>query len=95
MIPEELLKIIVCPETKQPLTLLDSELLRQINKLIEAGKVMSRDGNILKESLEGGLIREDKKIVYPILKGIPFLRIGDGIELEKLGLKISSHKSAN
>ncbi|MCA1901667.1 MAG: hypothetical protein LDL53_05535 [Candidatus Hydrogenedens sp.] len=83
MISEELLKILVCPETKQPLSLVDDDLLKKINKAIHQGKVVNRDGNPVNESLDGGLIREDKKIVYPIIKDLPFLRIGDGIELEK------------
>lgn len=83
MISQELLSILVCPETKQPLRLIDEDLLKKINKAIEQGKVVNRDGDPVSESLNGGLIREDKKIVYPIINDLPYLRIGDGIELEK------------
>jgi len=83
MISQELLNILVCPETKQPLHLIDDELLRKINKAIQQGKVVNRDGDPVTENLDGGLIREDKKIVYPIIGDLPYLRIGDGIELEK------------
>ena len=83
MISQELLKILVCPETKQPLQLVDNELLKKINQAIKQGKVVNRDGDPVNENLDGGLIREDKKIVYPIINDLPYLRIGDGIELEK------------
>ncbi len=83
MISQELLKILVCPETKQPLQLVDDELLKKINESIQQGKVVNRDGDPVNENLDGGLIREDKKIVYPIINDLPYLRIGDGIELEK------------
>lgn len=83
MISQELLKILVCPETKQPLQLVDDELLGKINKAIQQGKVVNRDGDPVNENLDGGLIRDDKKIVYPIINDLPYLRIGDGIEIEK------------
>jgi len=83
MISQELLNILVCPETKQPLQLVDDELLKKINRFIQQGKVVNRDGDPVNENLDGGLIREDKKIVYPIINDLPYLRIGDGIELEK------------
>ncbi len=83
MVSSELLKILVCPETKQPLELIDEKLLSKINKAIQEGKVVNKNGDPVNESLDGGLIREDKKVVYPIINDLPFLRIGDGIELEK------------
>ncbi len=83
MISQELLKILVCPETKQPLQLIDSVLLKKINDAIKRGKVVNRDGDPVNNELDGGLIREDGKIIYPIISDLPYLRIGDGIELDK------------
>ena len=42
MISEELLNIIVCPETKQDLVLADSEIIEKINSLIEKGYYYGR-----------------------------------------------------
>ncbi len=83
MISQDLLNILVCPETKQPLQLVSDELLKKINKAIQKGNLVNRDGDPVNEDLDGGLIREDRKIVYPIIKDLPYLRIGDGIELDK------------
>lgn len=87
MISKELLDILVCPETKQKLDLVDDALLERLNEAIRKGKLVNRGGEVLRETLSGGLIRADKKIVYPIINDLPYLRIGDGIEIDKISDK--------
>lgn len=87
MISKELLDILVCPETKQKLDLVDDTLLERLNEAIRKGKLVNRGGEVLRETLSGGLIRADKKIVYPIINDLPYLRIGDGIEIDKISDK--------
>jgi uncharacterized protein YbaR (Trm112 family) len=36
------------------------------------------------ELLDGGLVREDKAIVYPIVRQIPILLVDEGIPLEQV-----------
>jgi hypothetical protein len=38
------------------------KLLSKINKAIQEGKVVNINGDPVNESLDGGLIREDKKV---------------------------------
>ena len=65
---EELLQILCCPLTRQPLRLADKNALRHASE------------KIARPILEG-LIREDGRILYPIINGIPLLTPEDGIPL--------------
>lgn len=85
MISEELLNIIVCPETKQDLVLADSEIIEKINSLIEKGELLNRTRQKVKEKIEGGLIqKEARQYLYPIRKDIPILLMDESIPLENL-----------
>ena len=44
MIDSELLEILCCPETKQPVTLLEGEAIDRVNEQIAAGGVKNRGG---------------------------------------------------
>lgn len=76
----ELLDIICCPETKQDLTLIDREIVKKINKAIKAKQVKNRAGEMIKDSIDEGLIREDGKFIYPVRYNIPILLINEAIE---------------
>lgn len=81
MIDKELLEILACPETHQPLKEADAALLETVNAKVAAGEATNRGGEAVTEALEGGLVREDGKVVYPIRDRIPVLLIDEGIEL--------------
>ena len=80
-VSEELLEILVCPETKQPVVLASEEVLRNLAQDIEAGKVRNRGGEKVTEPITEGLVREDGKILYPVDDGIPVMLIEESIEL--------------
>ena len=84
MIDRELLEILVCPETKQPVRLADSGLVHRINAAIANGDVTNRGGEAVKEAISGGLIREDGKLLYPIRDEIPIMLIDEAILLSDL-----------
>ena len=81
MIDKDLLQILACPETHQPLEVAGADLLKRINDRIAAGQGTNRSGAAVKDALEGGLVRQDGKIVYPIRDGIPVLLIDEGIQV--------------
>ena len=58
MLDPELLRILVCPETKEPVHLAGPELLEQVNRAIEAGTLSNRSGEPVTEKVEAGLVRE-------------------------------------
>ena len=78
-IAPELLAILCCPETKQDIRLADQELIQRLNVGIEKGDVQNKAGQPVKEKLDGGLIRDDKAILYPIRDHIPVMLIEEGI----------------
>ena len=80
MIDQDLLKILACPETHQPLAEAGADVLAAANKKIAAGAV-NRGRKPVGAPLEAGLVRQDQKIVYPVRDGIPVLLIDEGIEL--------------
>ena len=80
----DLLEILACPETKEPVKLADAELVSRVNAAIEAGKVRSRDGNEVTRTMDAGLIRADGKMLYAVRGGIPIMLIDESIDVSTL-----------
>ena len=81
MIDAELLKILCCPETRQSLRLVEPSVLERINEKIANGQINSRLGKTVTERCDGGLIREDGRLLYPVRGNIPILLISEAIPL--------------
>ncbi len=84
MISKELLDLLVCPENRTPLTLADDELLVKLNRAIAAGSVKNRSGHQVGEPLSGALVRQDGRLLYPIVDDIPIMLVEEAIPLEGL-----------
>jgi uncharacterized protein YbaR (Trm112 family) len=80
-ISKELLEILACPETKQSLTLADAAILTSTNEAIQQGRCTNRGGAAVSEPIDGGLIREDRRYLYPIRDDIPIMLIDEAIPL--------------
>lgn len=81
MIDKDLLKILACPETHQPLTEAGADVLDAVNERVASGQAVNKSGEAIADKLEAALVREDGKVAYPIRDGIPVLLIDEGIEL--------------
>lgn len=81
-IDKDLLAILCCPETKQDVSMAADTLIRQLNECITNGALKNKGGHTVVEKLDGGLLRADKKILYPIREDIPVMLIEEGIPLE-------------
>lgn len=82
---KDLLAILACPETKEPVSLADEGLLARVNAAIAAGKVKNKDGQVVDQALQAGLVRQDGKLLYPVRGGIPIMLIEEGIPLDAVG----------
>jgi uncharacterized protein len=82
MIDKELLEILACPETKEPVHLAEQELIDQLNARIKSGEIKNRGGQKLEKAIDGGLVRQDGVFLYPIDDGIPVMLIDEAIPLQ-------------
>jgi uncharacterized protein YbaR (Trm112 family) len=87
MIRPELLKMLVCPETRDPLSVASDALLARLNQAIAAGKLVNRGGQKLERKLDGGLVRSDQAVVYAIVDDIPMMLVDEGILLSQPALQ--------
>ena len=83
-ISNELLSMLRCPEDRTTLTRADEGLVERLNKGIAAGQVKNRVGQTIAQAIEGGLIRQDRKYLYPVLHGIPIMLVDDAIPLDQI-----------
>lgn len=88
MIRPELLKMLVCPETHGPLEVASSELVSRINRAIAAGRLSNKAGRKLERPLDGGLVRADQAVLYPIMDEIPMMLVDEAIPLDQAAISI-------
>ena len=81
MIRPELLEILRCPETHQKLSLAPADLIAKLNSQISARQIRNHAGKLVEQPLEGGLVREDGAVLYPIRGKLPVLLIDEGVLL--------------
>ncbi len=82
MIDSELLKVLRCPETRQDLRAAEPALLERLNQQIASGRLQNRAGRIVKEKIDGGLIRADGKFLYPVCQNIPVMLAEEAIAVD-------------
>ncbi len=75
----KLLDLLVSPDTRQPLSLLDAKGLEVLNRAIEAGTVNKADGNPLAQPLRQALVTRDRRQVFRLDDGIPVLLAEEAI----------------
>ncbi len=83
-VDKDLLAILCCPETKLDVSLADETLIGKLNDAVSRGVLKNRAQKPVTELLDGGLIRSDRKVLYPIREDIPVMLIEEGIPLEQI-----------
>ena len=81
---KDLLAILCCPDTKQPVVLADEGLIQKLNGAIERGLLKNKAEKPVTEKFDGGLIRSDQQILYPVREDIPVMLIDEGIPLAQI-----------
>ncbi len=80
----ELLKILVCPETKQDVALADAGLVNTLNAKIASGEIKNRAGKKVDEGIDGALVRKDGRMLYVIRDDIPVMLIDEAVPMDQL-----------
>ena len=84
MISKELLDILICPERRTPLSIADERLLAAVNRAVAEKRLKNRAGERVEKSLDGGLVRDDRAVLYPVIDCIPIMLIDEAIPLDQL-----------
>ena len=78
----ELLEILVCPESRQPIAVAPKDLLARLNGEIESGSLRNRGGKPVTTPIGEGLLREDGTILYIVDDGIPVMLASEARQLD-------------
>ncbi len=77
-----LLDLLLCPETREKLTLAPTTLVERLNAAIDAGTLKNRVGAPIKQRLDAALLRADGKFAYGVHDDIPNLILDEAIPVE-------------
>ncbi len=84
-IDRKLLEILVCPVTKQPVSILGDHKLEVLNERIAKGEVENHAGQTLTEPLSSALITQNGTVIYPVDSNIPVMLENESIATLQLG----------
>ena len=84
-IPKDLLEILVCPVTQQPLEILTAEMLSALNARIASGRIQNAGGAKVETPITEALITTDAKTIYRIDDDIPNMLAEEGIPAGQVG----------
>ena len=76
---KELLKLLRCPETRQSLEYVQELIIDAINVTIAQGTLKNRGGQAVQGPIAAGLLRDDRKFLYPVRHGVPIMLIDESI----------------
>lgn len=79
MIDPDLLEILCCPETRQPVSVATRELLAKLDAKRIAGELRNESKMVVSEPVSAGLLREDGQRFFLIRSGIPVMIFEDSI----------------
>lgn len=77
----ELLDLLVCPETYQPVRLAPPDVLALLNARVREGALRTRGGETVTREITEALLREDGRALYVVDDSIPVMLIEESIEL--------------
>lgn len=84
MIDSDMIRILCCPKTHQVVNWADPVRLEELNGRVGKGELMDCEGRCVTEKLEGGLVRSDQKLLFPVQEGVPVMLTDRAIPLRPL-----------
>jgi uncharacterized protein YbaR (Trm112 family) len=81
MITDDVLNLLVCPESKQRLRWADSAIVERLKNLSISGELNTTSGSRVSGDFEAVLLREDGAVGYLVKGGIPILLVEQGIAI--------------
>jgi uncharacterized protein YbaR (Trm112 family) len=81
---DDLLDILCCPENHATLTPANEALVREVNERIRGSRLRNKAGREVNQPIDGGLVRADGDLLYPIVDQIPVLLRDEAIPLDQL-----------
>jgi uncharacterized protein YbaR (Trm112 family) len=92
MITNEILTLLVCPESRQPLKRADVCTVARLKDMAENGLLQTVTGKGSPSEFEDILVREDGAVGYLVRGGIPLLLADHGISISQ-SLQAGRHSS--
>ena len=79
----KLLSFLRCPDDCSELTVAGEAVVTRVNAAIRTGALRNEAGRVLDETIDGGLIRKEGDLLYPIIDGIPILLRDEAISVHQ------------
>jgi uncharacterized protein YbaR (Trm112 family) len=83
VVSDDLIQILVCPETRQPVTRAPADVVDALNEQIRRGTLRDKGGQPVEGPIEAGLLRQDGQVLYPVIDDIPRMLIERGIPVQQ------------
>ena len=77
----DLIAILICPESRQPVASATPAQLAAVNAAIRAGNAYNRAGARVEQELTEALVRQDGRVLYPVEESIPVMLVEESIAL--------------
>ncbi len=77
---KEIYNILCCPDTKQSVSELDAEAVKEINAKIASKSLKTVAGKIIADKIDGALVREDGTVAYAVRNNIPIMLTQEGFD---------------
>ena len=81
MVDKELLSILACPQSQQPLKHASQEVLDRLNASISKVTLTNSKGSVVTEPLLEALVTKEGSILYPVRENIPVMLIDESISI--------------